>query len=252
MSEYTVGLALGSILVILFDIYAYYRYRYSVDVLNNAMRMRKLAEAARTFEDERVQRSSEAYMPKDVSFEFQRVNEMSGFSQLETIPVSFDELKRTSGVSSAEQEKEIIKLKDELTLLNEQLASLKKQALEPTKEESLEAEQSDIKTNVSFAEKSERAEEREGQAEEAEVFEAELNEREQTPNLESATSIGEREHAVGNVGESFSSGLAQDLTAEEEPEEEEFAEPRPKRIVKTSKADKVVKKSAKKTARKKR
>ncbi len=279
MSEYTVGLALGSVLVVLFDVYAYYRYRYSEDVLDNAQCTRKRAEAARRFEEDRAKTGEEVSQGIS-SIEFQRgFGEVSGFSQLETIPVSFDELKRASGVSGAEQEKEMIKLRDEVAILNERLSSLKKQSDKKPEEEpeAREAESYGEETyrsadygveNVSFAERNEREEKR---AKEREEFEAELNKT--APEFESAASIGEREQTAGGLGESAfveetpkpeeaelenleqfepsesaSTSLAQDLTAEEEPEEEEF-ETAPKRGAKrkTSKAGK-----AKKAPRKKR
>ncbi|NYZ77845.1 hypothetical protein H0N96_00380 [Candidatus Micrarchaeota archaeon] len=278
MSEYTVGLALGSVLVVLFDVYAYYRYRYSEDVLDNAQRTRKRTEAARRFEEDRAKTGEEVSQGIS-SIEFQRgFGEVSGFSQLETIPVSFDELKRASGVSGAEQEKEMIKLRDEVAILNERLSSLKKQSDKKPEEETdaREVESFGEETyrsadygveNVSFAERNEREEKR---AKEREEFEAELKEREKEPEFESAASIGEREQTAGGLGESAfveetpkselenfeqfepsesaSTSLAQDLTAEEEPEEEEF-ETAPKRGAKkkTSKAGK-----AKKAPRKKR
>ncbi len=236
MSEYTVGLALGSVLVVLFDVYAYYRYRYSEEVLSNALRARKRAETARRFEEERIQREPEA-APGVSSIEFQRgFGEASGFTQLETIPVSFDELKRASGISSAEQEKELLKLRDELALLSEQLASFKKQAREkPSEEEDTSKAEEDKQVeqlddgfnksedygvdDVSFAERMEQTSQNqasqanqdelaEKRAKEREAFEAELNERvlasePETESASDASELGKREHdTAGGLSES--------------------------------------------------
>jgi hypothetical protein len=235
LSDYTIGLALGSVLIVLFDVYAYYRYRYSEDVLDNALRTRNRAEAAQRFETERAKRGDVAYAPQGVSsIEFQRgFGEASGLTQLETIPVSFDELKRASGGSSAEQEKEVLKLKDELALMNEQLATIKKQSRKKPEEEDegLDADSPGGKTyksedygpdnacedygvnQVSFAERSEqsersereeaRAEERAAsRAREREAFEADLNKRARASELESAANIGESEPTDAGLGES--------------------------------------------------
>jgi len=180
MSEYTTTLALGSVLVVLFDVYAYYRYKYSEEVLENALRARKLAEAAKRFEEEHaLEKTGETQGISSIEFQH-GFGEASGLTQLETIPVSFDELKRASGVSSAEQEKELLKLKDELAAMSEQLATLKKQSNKREEKES-EYEPSDTRNNnfnpndynanaasedyhinaISFAEKNEESEESE-------------------------------------------------------------------------------------------